>query len=151
MALCCQGVSTPAYPLAAYEDYSRFRLYANDTGLLMAMYDFGMKAAVVENTLKGPMKGGLYENLVACMLAANGEPLRHWMSKSGNREIEFLVERRAAVAPVEVKASRGSTASLDDLLGRDEVRVGYKLIDGNVGRFGKKVTLPLYLAMFRLP
>ena len=35
----------------------------------MAMFDFSMKAAVVENTLKGPMKGGLYENLIAGMLS----------------------------------------------------------------------------------
>ena len=60
-----------SYPLAAYEMGDRFRLYANDTGLLMAMYDFDMKRAVVENTLAGPMKGGLYENLVAAMLAAD--------------------------------------------------------------------------------
>ena len=45
-------------------------------------------------------------------------------------------------------ASRGSTVSLDDLLVRDDVRVGYKLVDGNLGRAGKKVTLPLYLAAF---
>lgn len=151
MVLRCQAVTTPDFPLAAYEDGSRFRLYANDTGLLMAMYDFSMKAAVVDNTLKGPMKGGLYENLAACMLAANGDPLRYWMSKSGNREIEFLLERGGAVEPVEVKSSRGSTVSLDSVLEREGVNVGYKLIDGNVGRHGKKVTLPLYLAMLPLP
>ena len=50
-----------------------------------------------------------------------------------------------------MKASRGSTVSLDDLLCRDDVRVGYKLIDGNVSRFEKKVTLPPYLAMLPLP
>lgn len=148
MVLRCQAVSSATYPLAAYEDGSRFRLYANDTGLLMAMYDFGMKRAVVENTLAGPMKGGLYENLVATMLAANGVPLRYWMSASGNREIEFLVERDAALEPLEVKASRNKSASLDDFLSRDDVTRGYKIIDGNVGRDGKKVTLPHYLAMY---
>ena len=87
------------------------------------------------------------------MLAANGVVPRYWMSKSGNREIEFIGEEGASVVPIEVKASRGSTVSLDEVLERPEVRVGYKLIDGNVGKIGKKVTLPLYLAMFlgRLP
>ena len=146
--LRCQAVSTPAFPLASYEIDDRFRLYANDTGLLMAMFDFSMKASVVSNALAGPMKGGLYENLVATALAANGVPLRYWMSENGNREIEFLAERDACAEPVEVKASRGSTASLDFLLERDDVKRGYKLIDGNVGQCGKKVTLPLYLAMF---
>ena len=148
MVLCCRAVTTPSFPLAAYETPDRFRLYANDTGLLMAMYDFSMKRAVVDNTLKGPMKGGLFENLVAGMLAARGMELRYWMSDAGNREIEFLGEREAHVEPIEVKASRGSTVSLDDLLKRDDIARGYKLIDGNVGQDGKKVTLPLYMAMF---
>ena len=148
MVIRCQALSALHYPLASYEDEGKFRLYANDTGILVAMFDYGMKEAVVNNSLVGPMKGGLYENLVACMLAGNGIPARYWMSKSGNREIEFVGERNASVVPIEVKASRGSTVSLDEVLERDDVKVGYKLIDGNVGRAGKKVTLPLYLALF---
>lgn len=149
MALRCQSVSTPTFPLAAYEDEARFRLYANDTGLLMAMYGFEMKAAVVKNKLQGPMKGGLYENLVAVMLRQADRPLHYWMSQSGNREIEFLLQGPdATVIPIEVKAGRGSTISLNEILERPDVSVGYKLIDGNVGRSGKKVTLPLYLAPF---
>lgn len=148
MVIRCQAVSTPAYPLAAYEADERFRLYANDTGLLMAMYDFDMKRAVVENTLAGPMKGGLYENLVAVMLAAQHVPLHYWTSANGSHEIEFLGSRDARVEPIEVKASRGSTASLNALLEHDDIARGYKLVDGNVGRDGKKVTLPHYLAPY---
>lgn len=148
MALECVSVTTPTFPLQAYEDASKFRLYANDTGMLMAMYDFSMKQAVVENTLKGPMKGGLYENLVAGMLAAKGKPLHYWKSQNRKYEIEFLVDDGGVSIPVEVKASRGSTASLNALLEHEDVPVGYKLIDGNLGRDGKKVTLPLYMGMF---
>lgn len=149
MVLRCQSVSTPSFPLVAYEDESRFRLYANDTGLLMAMYGFEMKAAVVENKLTGPMKGGLYENLVAGMLRRAGYSLHYWRSQNGNREIEFIIQGSdASVVPIEVKAGRGSTVSLNELLARDDVKVGYKLIDGNVGQDGKKITLPLYLAPF---
>lgn len=144
----CQAVSLPSFPLVSYEDQDRFRLYANDLGLLMAMFDFSMKAAVVDNTLKGPMKGGLYENLVASMLVANGVPLHYWMSSDSKNEVEFIVDSEGSACPVEVKASRGSTASLDALLAKYEVGKGYKLIDGNVGIFDKKVTLPLYMAMF---
>lgn len=148
MVLRCRSVVTPSFPLVAYEDGSRFRLYANDTGLLLYRYGFDMKAAVVGNTLTGPMKGGLYENLVASMLAKNGVPLRYWTSTDGNAEIEFLVDWDGAVVPVEVKASRGGTASLNRLLASEDVKLGYKLVDGNVGVDGKKATLPLYMAMF---
>lgn len=148
MVLRCNAVSTPQFPLASYEEADRFRLYAHDTGMLMAMFDASMKAEVVFNTLTGPMKGGLYENLVATMLAQKSIPLRYWTSKDTKYEIEFLVDSHGSAAPVEVKASRGSTASLNSVLARDDVRCGYKLIDGNLGRDGKKVTLPLYMAMF---
>ncbi len=148
MVLRCRSVSTPQFPLLAYEQDGRFRLYANDTGLLLGMHEFPMKAAVVNNTLAGPMKGGLYENLVACMLAARNIPLRYWMSQNGAQEIEFLVDKDASVVPIEVKAGRGASASLNAILAREDVVEGYKLIDGNVGKAGKKVTLPLYMAMF---
>ena len=148
MVLQCTSVATPRFPLASYEDTNKFRLYANDTGLLMAMMGFQMKAAVVENTLKGPAKGGLYENLVATMLAQKGLPLHYWMSKNTKHEIEFVIDGNSSVVPIEVKAGRGSTASLNAMLEREDVALGYKLIDGNIGRVGKKITLPLYTAMF---
>ena len=50
--------------------------------------------------------------------------------------------------PIEVKASNGATVSLNDALGKPNVPYGYKLIDGNVGVSGKKITLPHYMAMF---
>jgi hypothetical protein len=52
------------------------------------------------------------------------------------------------VIPVEVKAGKSKSKSLDNLLKRDDIQYGYKLIDGNVGVAGKKITLPLYMSMF---
>lgn len=148
IVLRCRAVSTPQFPLLAYEQDDKFRLYANDTGLLMGMHDFRMMGAVVNNTLAGPMKGGLYENLIASMLVKNGVPLRYWRSQDGSCEVEFLVDGDAGVVPVEVKASRGSTASLNKIIDRGHVDHAYKLVDGNIGVMGKKITLPLYFAPF---
>lgn len=149
MVLRCDSVANPAFPLTAYEDGSKFRLYANDTGILMAMYGFDMLRAVIENELSGPMKGGLYENLVACVLNRNNKKLHYWIAQNGSREIEFLVDGSgASVVPIEVKSSRGSTVSLNEMLERQDVHVAYKLIDGNLGRVDKKITVPLYMAMF---
>ena len=144
----CQHVSTPSFPLAAYESDDRFRLYLNDTGLLTAMYGFEMKAAVVGDSLSGPMKGGLYENLVADMLVKAGRPLRYWRNDRGDREMEFVLDGPASVEAVEVKAKRGASASLDAMLEADETMAGVKLGSVNVGRSGRKLTLPLYLAPF---
>ncbi len=142
----CRAVTTPQFPLRAYEDESKFRVYLSDPGLLCAMYGFEMMAAIAQDKLSGPMKGGIYENVVADMLSKSGCDLHYWMNDKGNIEIEFLLERSASVVPVEVKAKRGSTASLNAMLEREDVSVGYKLSSENIGTSGKKITLPLYMA-----
>ena len=144
----CRSVTTASFPLRAYEDEQRFRVYLSDPGLLCAMYGFDMMAAIVEDKLQGPMKGGLYENLVADMLAKAGFDLHYWMNDKGNIEIEFLLEHDASVVPVEVKAKKGATASLNTFLERDDISRGYKLSAGNIGVSGKKITLPLYAGAF---
>ena len=68
------------------------------------------------------------------------------MNDKGNIEIEFLLERGIGIVPVEVKAKKGATASLNAMLEREDVQVGYKLSVGNIGVSGKKVSLPLYMA-----
>lgn len=144
----CRAVTTPQFPLRAYEDESKFRVYLSDPGLLCAMYGFEMIAAIIRDELQGPMKGGIYENVVADMLIKTGRDLHYWMNDKGNIEIEFLLEKEASVVPVEVKAKRGATTSLNKLLEQDDMKYGYKLSAGNIGVSGKKITLPLYMALY---
>lgn len=63
-------------------------------------------------------------------------------------EIEFLLERQAEIIPVEVKAKKGSSRSLNEILKREDISSGYKLTSQNAGISGKKITLPLYMAPF---
>lgn len=93
-------------------------------------------------------RGGLYENLLAGILARKALPLYYFKNEDGTREVEFMLERDGGVVPVEVKASNGTTISLDEALQNPRVPYGYKFIDGNVGVSGKKITLPHYMAMF---
>ena len=148
LARFCLNVSTPTFPLAAYEREDQYKLYVNDIGLLIAMYGYDMKAAVIENTLKGPAKGGVYENLVADILTKRGQPLYYYKHAGSTQEIEFLLTREGGVIPVEVKSKNGTTPSLDAMLKREDVPWGYKLVRGNVGVADKKITLPLYMALF---
>lgn len=148
MADMARNLTAPLFPLAAYEDESAFKLYLSDIGLLTAMYGFDMKSAVMDGTLKGSVKGGLYENLIATMLVRRGHPLRYLRDSHDPLEVEFLIEKNGVVVPVEVKASNASTASLNRMLARDDIAIGYKLTAGNVGVVGKKVSLPHYMSMF---
>lgn len=137
--------------LSAYVREDWFKLYVSDIGLLMAMYGMLVKREVLAGTLKGSMKGGIYENLVAGMLARNHLPLYYFKRDKDAVEMEFVVEQNEGVVPVEVKAKTGATASLDKLLKPEEIPYGYKFAGGNVGVVGKKITLPHYMAMFVEP
>ena len=54
----------------------------------------------------------------------------------------------AAATIAIVKAGNEASKSFDRMLARDDIHIGYKFINGNVGHQGKKVTLPHYMVMF---
>lgn len=148
LAYLCYNVTTPIFPLNAYEKEEQYKLYLADIGLLVAMYGFEMKKAIIDDSLTGPAKGGIYENLIADMLIKRGYTLHYFRSQNGSVEIEFLITKDAQVIPIEVKANKGSTISLNEMLAREDVPYGYKLSAGNVGVNEKKIVMPLYMAMF---
>lgn len=144
----CTNVSTPMFPLAAYDNSEYFKAYMSDTGLLTALYGFDLKKSIITNTLSGPMKGGLYENFVAMQLMSKDNVLHYYKAQNGDVEIEFLIEREGQVIPVEVKAGNSSSKSLNIVLKKEDIPFGYKLIAGNTGTAEKKISLPLYMSMF---
>ena len=144
----CYNVSAPEFPLAAYEKGEQYKMYISDIGLLVALYGFEIKKTIIDDTLGGNAKGGIYENLIADMLTKRGYKLNYYRTDNGSVEVEFLISKDAKIIPIEVKANNGSTVSLNEMLKRDDIPYGYKLISGNVGVNEKKIVMPLYMAMF---
>ena len=148
LATCCYNVSTPQFPLIAYEKNDQFKLYVNDIGLLCAMYGFEMKREILENTLVGFAKGGIYENLILDMLIKRGIHPHYYKTENSTQEIEFVISQNGAIIPLEVKAKNGATLSLNNFIAEFNPPYAYKFISGNLGTDGTKITLPLYMAMF---
>jgi len=144
----CFNVSTPSFPLTAYERDDQYKIYLNDIGLLTSMYGFEIKKEIINNTLKGPAKGGIYENLIADIFIKKNIRLNYFKADNNSQEIEFLLNRNGSVVPVEVKSGNNPSVSLNNFLLNPDIKTGYKLINGNIGQTGKKITLPLYMAMF---
>ena len=48
VALKCNAVDEPAFPLKRTEEQRRFKLYSSDTGLLIAQYPLGVTARALE-------------------------------------------------------------------------------------------------------
>ena len=147
MAYICCNTTTPMLPLNAYEKDNEFKLYINDTGLLLALFGFATKQALLNGKLKGFAKGGIYENFVAETLIKNGYSL-HYYKPDDNSELEFIIEKDGEVIPIEVKAGNTATKSLNSFIDNFSPSIAYKLVSGNVGEADGKITLPHYLTMF---
>lgn len=147
MAFSCKNLSTPSLPLRFNEKSNEFKIYLNDTGLLMALYGYNTKLGILNNTLTGFAKGGIYENFIAETLVKKGYML-HYYKPDDESELEFMIEKDGGVVPVEVKAGNTATKSLKRYIDKYEPQVAYKIISGNMGKVDKMISLPHYMAMF---
>ena len=126
---------------------NEFKMYLGDIGLITCMYGIETKRLLINDELKGHTKGGIFENFVFLELS-NKYKVYYYKLKNSQQEIEFIVEKDGEVVPIEVKSKNGSTVSLNNFIQNNKTKIAYKLVDGNIGFDGTKMTIPLYMAMF---
>ncbi len=143
----CYNVTEPYLPLMANAKEEQFKLYLSDTGLLTALYGYDTKLAILNDTIKGNAKGGIYENVIAESLIKRGYAI-YYYKPNDSQEIEFLIEKNGEVVPIEVKASNNASLSLNMYIEKFSPHLAYKLISNRNGQVGVKVTLPHYMVMF---
>lgn len=143
----CYNIREPYLPLMANANEDQFKLYINDTGLLCCMYGKETKLAVLNNTIKGNARGGIYENSISECLLKRGYTL-YYYKPDNEHEVEFLIEEKGEVVPVEVKAGNNASPSLNNFIKEFSPSVAFKLISGRNGKDGAKETLPHYMVMF---
>lgn len=134
-------------------DYARddfFRAYTTDLSLLMAMKDFSLKQHIVENTLSGNSKGGIFECAIADALYKKGYQLYFYKNETSKKEIDVIIQQDGKVVPIEVKSGNTRANSLKSLMRKNkDICLGYKFVDGNIGVSEDGiVTLPLYMIVF---
>lgn len=146
----CRRVTDVRYDLDDYAQDDFFRVYPTDLSLLLAMKDFTLKQHIVENTLSGTSKGGIYECAIADILYKKGYSLYFYKNETTRHEIDFLIEREGRIIPIEVKSGNSCATSLNALLKKNtDIPAGYKFIDGNAGEnINRSITQPLYMAIF---
>ncbi len=139
----CYNVNNMQYPLEGYKIFNSFKLYMNDTGLLMALFDKEMSTAIYTNEL-GIYKGNIYENIIADTFVKNQLPLYYYQD---GFEIDFLQSFNLTVLPIEVKASDGRSKSLKAAMNKyKDVSFGIRVKNKNVGFDDNILTIPHYLA-----
>ncbi len=151
----------PNAGLASNKDLSKFKLFVCDTGLFTTLMfkdrDF-TENVIYEKLLSDKLStnlGYLYENVIAQILAANGNELYYhtFMNKSSrhNYEVDFLLSRENKICPVEVKSSGYKThASLDEFTKKYSSRIKrrYLVYTKDYAKDQDIICLPVYMAQF---
>ena len=150
MVHLCKLVTDIRFDLDDYARDDFFRAYTTDLSLLMAMKDFSLKQHIVENTLEGNAKGGVYECAIADALYKKGYQLYFYKNETTKREIDAIIQKDGMVVPIEVKSGNTRANSLKSLMmNNKDISYGYKFADGNMGvNEGGIITLPLYMIAF---
>lgn len=144
----CYCLNLPELPLKGNYDPKLYKIYFKDTGLLIASLDEEAQEDLRANKNLGTYKGAIYENIVGDMLVKQGYSLYYYHSDKPALEMDFFVRDADSLIPVEVKATDGATASLNNLLKEDkypDVRYGIKLGYRNIGFNSKFYTFPYFL------
>ncbi len=146
----CRLVTDVRYDLDDYARDDFFRAYTTDLSLLLPMKDYSLKQHIIENTLQGNTKGGIFECVIADLLGKKDYPLYFYKKESTKWELDFLFQKEGNVVPIEVKSGNSKAVSLDLFMkNRNDIPIAYKLLDGNIGSSDNRIwSMPLYMGMF---
>ncbi|MCD7892448.1 MAG: ATP-binding protein [Erysipelotrichaceae bacterium] len=98
-------INKPGFPLKAYEDFSAFKLYVLDIGILGAMVNLNPKVILDGNQLFKEFKGALTEQYVLQQLITNPEnDIYYWSASNATAEVDFILQTDDLIIPIEVKA-----------------------------------------------
>ena len=106
-----QRIKKPGLPLKAYLDLDAFKIYLLDIGLLMAMVDLDARVIIDENRIFTEFKGALTEQYVLQQLIADlGIEAYYYSTEKSSGEIDFLLQGKSSILPLEVKAEENLRA-----------------------------------------
>ena len=139
------NISTPKLPLSGYADYTKFKVYLLDSGLLGAMLNISSDIIVKSNKLFSEYNGAFIENYVASEFVAGGvRDLHYWTSKS-DAEVDFILQHHNAIFPLEVKSGLNrNIKSLRSYADKYHPKRIYRTSPRNFTRDGDFVNIPLY-------
>lgn len=100
-----ERISAPIMPLKFYCDYSAFKLYFIDCGLLACLCEAPPKDLLLGTNAFVGFKGAFTENYVLQQFkAATGDTPYYFSKDNSTMEVDFLYQNNGKVVPVEVKA-----------------------------------------------
>jgi predicted AAA+ superfamily ATPase len=137
----------PFLPLSAYDDLSSFKLYLSDIGLLRRLAKLPPEVVLSGSPLYTEFKGALTENYVFQSLVTQYDTLPRYWTSEGKAEVDFLVQHRTVIIPVEVKSAHsisGKSLHVYDTIYSPPLRLRYSF--NNLRKDGNLLNIPVFLS-----
>ena len=137
------NVSKMEHPLSVFDKLNQFKLFVFDTGLLKQMSGVDNSAILLRTDYQ--FKGLLTENYVLQQLQGQFEvEPRYYSDKNG--EIDFVVQNKMEIIPIEVKGSEDRSAnSFKTYVANNAPQHAYRFSKRGYRKDGGFTNLPLYL------
>ena len=139
-------ITTPHFPLKAYEDLKAFKLFLLDVGLLSCMTGIRQNILLDGNDMFVEFKGALTEQYVMQQLATISDvSVYYYTNDRSSAEIDFLIDNGETVIPVEVKAEVNLKAkSLKTYYEKYQPKISVRTSMADYKKEDWLVNLPLY-------
>ncbi len=145
------NVDKVAVPLKVYEDFNAFKLFILDVGLLGAMVNLDISALNDGSTVLEEYKGSLTEQFVMQEIQSlrKSKPY-YWSLPNSQAELDFLIEHKSNIIPVEVKATENlQSKSLKIFYQKNNPKLSIRCSMSDYRKEDWLINLPLY-ALSRL-
>lgn len=141
----CHNLNNITEPLEGNKIDNVFKIYMQDSGLLVSMLDRDCAYKILAGEL-GCYKGAIFENIIADCFSKQDRNLYYFHKDSG-LEIDFVSKINNDISLIEVKATTGNTKSAKTVLKNSQydVNICYKLSENNIGVAENIITIPYYM------
>ena len=139
-------ITKPDLPITAYEDFNSFKLFVLDVGLLGAMTDLQANTIIDGNRIFEEFKGAIAEQYVLQKFKTIKDlPVFYWSNETSRAEIDFVIQIKSDVVPVEVKAERNLQAkSLKVYMEKFKPNYAIRTSMADYKKTDNLIDLPLY-------
>lgn len=140
-------ITKPDLPITAYEDFNSFKLFVLDVGLLGAMTDLQADTIIDGNRIFEEFKGAIAEQYVLQQFKTTKDlPVFYWSNETSRAEIDFVIQIKSDVVPVEVKAERNLQAkSLKVYMEKFKPNYAIRTSMADYKKTDNLIDLPLYV------
>ena len=141
-------VNKPAMPLKAYIDFTAFKLFLLDVGLLGALSDLDAESILEGNEIFVEFKGALTEQYVLQELVAETEYTPYYYAtEKASFEMDYMIQKGKNIVPIKVKAETNQKAkSLKAYCQKYEPEYAVRISMKNYQEEEWVTNLPLYAA-----